>query len=91
MVGEKLARIAKNTQIIAVSHLAQIAAMSDEEFLIEKREENDKTVTHVYSLDRTQKTKELVRLLGGTEKDEYALKHAEELLKQAKEYKDSIS
>lgn len=91
VVGEKLARIAKNTQIIAVSHLAQIAAMSDEEFLIEKREENDKTVTHVYSLDRTQKTKELVRLLGGTEKDEYALKHAEELLKQAKEYKDSIS
>lgn len=91
VVGEKLARIAKNTQIIAVSHLAQIAAMSDEEFLIEKREENDKTVTHVYSLDHTQKTKELVRLLGGTEKDEYALKHAEELLKQAKEYKDSIS
>lgn len=91
VVGEKLACIAKNTQIIAVSHLAQIAAMSDEEFLIEKREENDKTVTHVYSLDRTQKTKELVRLLGGTEKDEYALKHAEELLKQAKEYKDSIS
>ena len=91
VVGEKLARIAKNTQILAVSHLAQIAAMSDNEFLIEKQEENQKTLTRVYALTEEQKTKELVRLLGGTDQDEYALKHAQELLGQAKEYKNSIS
>ncbi|MBQ8685111.1 MAG: DNA repair protein RecN [Clostridia bacterium] len=91
VVGEKLARIAKNTQIIAVSHLAQIAAMSDNEFLIEKREEKNKTLTYVYALDERSKIQEIVRLLGGTETDEYALKHAEELLKQAKEYKRTIS
>ncbi len=90
VVGEKLARIAKGTQIIAVSHLAQIAVMSDNEFLIEKIETAGKTLTKVYALDEEGKRGEIVRLLGGTQKDEYALKHAEELLKQAKEYKISI-
>lgn len=91
VVGEKLARIAKHTQILAVSHLAQIAAMSDREFLIEKYERGDKTLTSVHALDEAEKTQEIVRLLGGTERDEYALKHAEELIKQAKEYKNSIT
>ena len=88
VVGEKFADIAKNTQIIAVSHLAQIAAMSDKEFLIEKREEDGKTHTSVFELDEVGKKREIVRLLGGDEKDEFALKHAEELLKQAEEYKN---
>ena len=46
VVGEKFANIAKNTQIIAVSHLAQIAAMSDSQFLIEKQEMDGKTLKH---------------------------------------------
>jgi DNA repair protein RecN (Recombination protein N) len=90
VVGEKLARIAKSTQIIAASHLAQIAVMSDNEFLIEKVEKEGKTLTKVYALDEEGQRNEIVRLLGGTNQDEYALKHAEELLKQAKEYKISI-
>ncbi len=90
VVGEKLARIAKNTQIIAVSHLAQIAVMSDNEFLIEKEENDGKTLTKVYSLNDEEKTREIVRLLGGTNGDEFALKHAEELLKQAKAYKATV-
>ena len=90
VVGEKLAKIAKNTQIIAVSHLAQVAALSDNEFLIEKQELNGKTLTLVTSLTEEEKKNELVRLLGGNDGDEYAKKHAEELLKQAKEYKNTI-
>lgn len=91
VVGEKLARIAKNTQIIAVSHLAQIAVMSDSEFLIEKQEIEGKTLTKVKGLNEEEKKAEIVRLLGGNDGDEYAAKHAEELLKQAKEYKNSIN
>lgn len=91
VVGEKLARISENTQIIAVSHLAQIAVMSDREYLIEKQEENGKTLTKVHELDDTEKINEIVRLLGGNENDKYAQKHAEELLKQAKEYKNPIN
>ncbi|MBQ9729697.1 MAG: DNA repair protein RecN [Clostridia bacterium] len=90
VVGEKFAKIAKSTQIIAVSHLAQIAAMSDGEFLIEKIEEGGKTHTSVYSLDSESKKKEIVRLLGGDTGDEFAFQHAEELLKQANEYKKSL-
>ena len=55
VVGEKLAKIAKNTQIIAVSHLAQIAVMSDSEFLIEKQEQDGKTLTKVHALDKDGK------------------------------------
>ena len=91
VVGEKFAKIAKNMQIIAVSHLAQIAAMSDREFLIEKREEDGKTHTQVRALDEKEKTQEIVRLLGGEEGEEFAVKHAEELLKQAREYKTAIN
>ncbi len=91
VVGEKLAKIATRTQIIAVSHLAQIAVMSDDEFLIEKEERQGKTVTKVKSLDDEAQKAEIVRLLGGESGDEYAYKHAEELLKQAKEYKKSIN
>ena len=90
VVGVKLARIAKNTQILAVSHLAQIAVMSDCEYLIQKEEKDGKTLTNVSPLDESQKTLEIVRLLGGESSDEYAIKHAEELIKQAKEYKNSI-
>ena len=88
--GEKFAQIAKNTQIIAVSHLAQIASMSDKEFLIEKFEENGKTHTKVLELDEESKTNEIIRLLGGNSGDEFAKKHAEELLKQSIEYKNSL-
>ena len=91
VVGEKLARIAKNTQILAVSHLAQIAVMSDNEYLIEKQEIDGKTLTQVRALDEEGKRGEIVRLLGGVNEDEYAYKHAVELLKQADEYKNSIN
>jgi DNA repair protein RecN (Recombination protein N) len=90
VVGEKLAQIARKTQIIAVSHLPQIAAMSDNEFLIEKQEGAEKTITTVIPLDEEGKKRELVRLLGGDNSGGYALKHAEELLLQAKTYKSSI-
>ena len=90
VVGEKLAKIAKNTQILAVSHLAQIAVMSDNEYLIEKQENNGKTLTKVYALDEEQKLYEVVRLLGGNQQDEYARKHAEELIKQAESYKKAL-
>ena len=90
VVGEKFAKIASRTQIIAVSHLAQIAAMSDAEFYIEKIEESGKTVTRVRKLSETEKTQEIVRLLGGESSGSFAEKHAEELVRQAKEYKNSI-
>lgn len=90
VVGEKLAKIAKRTQIIAVSHLAQIAVMSDNEYLIEKHEHDGKTLTDVYELDENGKRLEIVRLLGGTEHQDFALQHANELLKEAAKCKQTL-
>ena len=91
VVGEKLANIATKTQILAVSHLAQIAVMSDGQYLIDKTENGDKTITNVYVLDAAGKQKEIIRLLGGEIGDEFAVKHAEELMRQAEEYKATLT
>ena len=62
VVARKFAEIANHTQIIAVSHLAQIAAMSDRELLIEKIEENEKTHTVVRTLSKEERVQEIMPL-----------------------------
>ena len=86
VVAEKFCSIAKNTQIIAVSHLAQIAAFADREFLIEKREEGGRTYSRIRALEEGERREELVRLLGGGQSAS-ALRHADELLENARVYK----
>ena len=86
VVAEKFADIAKTTQIIAVSHLAQIAAFADRQFLIEKKEEEGRTYSRNRALEEEERAGELVRLLGG-EQGGSALMHAEELLKNARAYR----
>ena len=86
VVAEKFADIAKTTQIIAVSHLAQIAAFADRQFLIEKKEEEGRTYSRIRALEEGERAGELVRLLGG-EQGGSALMHAEELLKNAHAYR----
>ena len=90
VVGEKFAKIAKTTQIIAVSHLAQIACMSDKEFLIEKKEEGGKTRSYIRPLDQEEQKAEIVRLLGGENGEKAALLHAEELLEKARNFKAEL-
>lgn len=89
-VAEKFAAIAQKKQIIAVSHLAQIAAMADENFLIEKRVENGQTRTQILPLGENERREEIVRLLGGSG-GEAAHSLADELIGSAAEYKRSIA
>lgn len=84
VVGEKFTSIAEKTQIIAVSHLAQIASRADAQFLIEKKQEGDKTFTTIRPIDGEERKREIARLIGGDDQSEFALLHAEELLGQAK-------
>ncbi|MBE5756660.1 MAG: DNA repair protein RecN [Clostridiales bacterium] len=90
VVGKKFIDIARDTQVIAVTHLPQIMSMGDNCLYIEKKEDLDKTVTTVKELDENGKINEVVRLVGGNINSESAILHAKELLKEAKEYKDSI-
>ena len=90
VVAEKFADIAKTTQIIAVSHLAQIAAFADRQFLIEKKEEGGRTFSRIRLLGEEERREELVRLLGG-DRSESALRHADELLESARAYKSETN
>lgn len=87
-VAEKFADISQTKQIIAVSHLAQIAAMADENFLISKAETADgKTLTNIVKLDREGKNAELIRLLGGTGSSGAARALANELIRECDAYR----
>lgn len=90
VVAENFAKIAKDRQIIAISHLPQIVAMADVGFLIYKREEGERTVTHVKKLDKEGKINEVVRLVGGNLSGNTGFVHAEELINRADAFKNSI-
>ena len=86
-VGEKLEKIAKNHQVILITHLPQIAAKADRHFLIEKNVQEGKTKTEIHALNEEASVKELARLLGGEELTEEALQNARSLKAKAKEKK----
>ncbi len=89
VMAEKFAKISKTIQIIAVTHSAQIAAFADSQFLIEKTEANESTKTEIKKIENEELTREISRLSGG-EESEYSLKHAEEMLQNARIYKKSL-
>ena len=82
-VAEKFVKISKSTQILAVSHLPQVCAASDAQFLIYKVEEGGKTLTKVKRLDGESKIDEIVRLTGSVN-SAAAREHAIELINQIK-------
>lgn len=86
-VAEKMNKIGKSKQILCITHLPQIAAMADKHFLIEKKLENEKTITSVKDLDREGSVKELARLMGGAEITEITMSSAEEVKSQAEKIK----
>lgn len=79
-IGLKLKSVSKNTQVICVTHSAQIASNANEHFLIEKDISGDKTYTNVTPLDFEARKRELARIMGGLEITDTLLKSAEELL-----------
>ena len=82
-MAKKFLQIAKSTQIIAVSHLPQICAASDNQYLIYKKEEDGKTYSYIDKLSPGQKIDEIVRLIGNVNSAS-ARQHAEELINQYK-------
>lgn len=82
--GQKLSDISKNRQVICVTHLAQIAALSDNHLLIEKKSDENRTYTTVHSLTEDEKIKEIARIISGDSTDSASLLNAKELI--AKKY-----
>ena len=90
-VGEKLQKIAKNHQVILITHLPQIAAKADHHFLIEKTVEEGATHTRIHPLGEKESIEELARLLGGDEISEASLENARELKAKSKAKKTKAS
>lgn len=82
-VGKKLRSIAKNQQVICVTHLPQVAAFGNHHYHIEKENRKDQRVSMTVSeLNKRQKIAEIARLISGEKVTKTSLAHAEELLSQ---------
>lgn len=82
-IGLKLKSVSKDTQVICVTHSAQIASAADTHFLISKHVSDGRTFTEVKPLDFEGRKHELARIMGGLEISEAMLSSAEELLRSS--------
>lgn len=80
-IAEKINLIAQSSQVLCITHLPQVAAVSDHHYLVTKHVQDGRTETRVERLRQSEKIEELARMLAGTEITDLARKHAAELLK----------
>ena len=83
VVGKKMSEIASHRQIISVTHLAQIAAYGDDNYLISKSIDKDKSYTNIEHLNDDSKVRMIATLFSGSAESENALQAARELIQQA--------
>ncbi|HEX3031609.1 MAG TPA: DNA repair protein RecN, partial [Bacillota bacterium] len=79
-VGEKLALIGRERQVICVTHSPQVSSFATAHFQIAKQVEGGRTTTTVTRLDEEGRVQELARMLGGHSITGTTIKHAEEML-----------
>lgn len=84
MVSEKMNDIGRNTQVISITHLPQIAAMADAHYLIEKTVENQATISNIRPLNDEESIHELARMLGGVSITDAVIANAKEMKELAK-------
>ena len=84
VVGKKLSEIAKHRQILSVTHLPQIAAYGDDNFLITKSIDDAKAFTDINHLDAEGKVRMIATLFSGSDDGESALEAAKELIESTK-------
>lgn len=84
-VGRRLAMLAKQAQVIVVTHLAQVAAYANHHLRVMKSSSNEFTSTSVVALDEAQRVEELTRMLSGLTESDSGRAHASELLQRAKQ------
>lgn len=89
-IGKKICKISRNTQVICITHLSQIASFGDSNYLIEKYEEDGKTKTGVKTLDSDGKIKEIARMLGSASNDT-SISLSRDMIDSADAYKKYLS
>jgi DNA repair protein RecN (Recombination protein N) len=83
VVGRKLLAVARERQVLCVTHLPQLACFGDQHHAVEKKALHDRTGTLVRTLKADERPRELARMLGGPTRSVTALDHATELLDAA--------
>lgn len=89
-IAEKLYKLSVKKQVLCVTHLSQLSAMSDIHFKIEKNERDGRTYTSVTPLDIEGRASELARITAGSAISETTITNAKELLSLAEETKEKI-
>lgn len=79
-IAEKLSSLSAKCQVFSITHLPQVACMSDHHYEIKKQVQNDRTSTSVTELTQEMRIEELARMLGGVEVTEKTKHHAQEML-----------
>ena len=82
-IGRRLQRLATHSQVIVVTHLAQVAAFADAHFVVAKESDGQVTTSGVRLLADDQRAAELARMMGGASSSAKGIEHAEELLGKA--------
>ncbi|MBO5774052.1 MAG: DNA repair protein RecN, partial [Clostridia bacterium] len=85
----KLNDVSGNRQVLAVTHLPQLASMADNHYLITKYEKDGQTITEVNLLDEVGAVKEIMRLAGSDADSVVGMQNAIELKNWAKTYKNA--
>ena len=89
-VAEKLYTVSKNRQVMCVTHLPQIAAMADSQYLVSKTEKDGRTYTQITLLDEEGRKQEIARLYGGDHITETTLAAAAEQLLADNTFKKGV-
>ncbi|MGL4687299.1 MAG: DNA repair protein RecN [Fusobacteriaceae bacterium] len=79
-IADKLKEIGDNSQVICITHSPVIASKSKQQFYIEKKNINGKTISSVKVLNEKERIQEIARMLAGNEASEAVINHAKELL-----------
>lgn len=90
IVGEKLAEISKNHQLLVISHLPQISVLSDTHFIISKETVGDVTLSKVLCANYDEKVMEISRLIGGANINETTIRQSKEMIEIANEKKERL-
>jgi DNA repair protein RecN (Recombination protein N) len=83
-VGDKLAQVGRTHQVIAITHLPQVAVCGHSHFAVSKRVQDGRTFTQISQLDPEERIEEIARMLGGKDLTKVTLRHAQELLENKK-------
>ncbi len=91
ITGKKLKELARNRQVILITHLPQIASFADVHFKIFKSVKNGRATTQVNQLDEDGRIKEIAEMMSGQSKSDISISHAEDMLATARKTKISAS